>query len=70
MGFKADTIYMGDDGRVHCGEHVGVEATYGINNFQPMSRAEVDAMERELADLDYTVKCETCGKAFRRVVLA
>jgi hypothetical protein len=60
---RADTIYLGDNGRALCGEHLGVTArTTGCDlSGQRLLAIEGAALKQAVA-MKYNVACEQCGK--------
>jgi len=65
---KADTLYLGDNGRAFCGSQrcAGMTANYSGRD---LSGQTVEALTAQDA-IDNGIRCEGCGKEVRLVVLA
>lgn len=60
---NAATIYLGDNGRAYCGEHLGVSARMtgrDISGQKIYALTPEDAQESERYGV--TIRCERCGK--------
>lgn len=71
MKVELDTIYLCDNGRAVCGEHLGAEAKYsGLD----ISGAPIEPVTPEMAKYALTVGfpicCEDCGKRSRLLHVA
>lgn len=66
MKVKPDALYLGDNGRCCCGEHLGTTARLTGRDLsgQPIEEITPDMLP-ECAALGFTPKCEEprCGKA-------
>ena len=60
-----DHLYFTDNGRVLCGEHLGMSAMYTGYDISGQKIVRVTPAEAEAAkrDLDCALDCEDCGKA-------
>ncbi len=71
MRVQNDTIYLGDNGRACCGEHLGMTAKMTGRDLsgQPIM-AVTPEMVTEAASDGWEVCCEQCGKAASRILIA
>lgn len=60
MRISADIVYLGDNGRAYCGQHLGVTAkTTG----RDLSGQRLLACTPDIvAEAGYEIACEQCGK--------
>jgi hypothetical protein len=61
---KDDTLYIGDNGAVACGKHLGASARYTLRDISGQRVTEVTpAVAKEATEMGMTLACEGCGKA-------
>ena len=66
MKVRPDTIYLGDNGRAYCGEHLGYTAKVSGHDLSGQPLLEVTP--EVAAEAGYPIYCEQCGKAALHLV--
>lgn len=63
MHISDTTIYLGDNGRALCGQHLGISArTTGRDLSGQAIAAVTPDIAREAQAMGWTVACEQCGR--------